>query len=66
MEKPPCKPDCPKRSVTCHGSCPDYAAYDARNQARRDAKAKHMEENYDLAAERQATLRRWDHGRRRP
>ena len=26
-EKNPCKPDCPKRSATCHGNCPDYAEY---------------------------------------
>lgn len=19
-----CKPDCPRRSMTCHGKCPDY------------------------------------------
>ena len=23
----PCKRDCPKRSPTCHGSCPEYADY---------------------------------------
>ena len=26
----PCKRDCPKRSPTCHGSCPDYADYKER------------------------------------
>lgn len=23
----PCKPDCPRRSATCHGNCPDYADF---------------------------------------
>lgn len=23
----PCKRDCPRRSPTCHSSCPDYAKY---------------------------------------
>ena len=29
MVKPenPCVPDCPRRSSTCHGSCPDYSLY---------------------------------------
>ena len=29
MVKPenPCAPDCPRRSSTCHGSCPDYSLY---------------------------------------
>lgn len=26
----PCKPNCPKRSPTCHISCPDYAEYKAK------------------------------------
>ena len=25
--KPPCYPDCPRRSITCHAECREYADY---------------------------------------
>ena len=28
----PCKRDCPKRSPTCHVSCPEYAEYKAKRE----------------------------------
>ena len=42
--KIPCAPDCPRRSATCHGSCPDYAAYvawrkEVRENRQRDVNA---------------------------
>ena len=39
MRENPCKPDCPKRSATCHGTCKDYkewrAELDERNAQER-------------------------------
>lgn len=31
----PCKPDCPDRSPTCHGTCERYAAFAAKVEAER-------------------------------
>ena len=31
----PCKPDCPERTVGCHGKCPRYAAFWAESEKRR-------------------------------
>lgn len=39
--KNPCVRDFPKRSATCHSSCPEYAKFDQYNQMRR--KESHME-----------------------
>lgn len=40
---PPCRPDCPRRSITCHSDCADYAAYVQAKEAdlarQREAKA---------------------------
>ena len=36
----PCTRDCPDRSGTCHGDCPKFAKYNAKNEARRAAKRK--------------------------
>ena len=32
----PCVKDCPRRSATCHSSCPEYAKFDQYNQMRRE------------------------------
>jgi hypothetical protein len=32
----PCVRDCPKRSATCHSSCPEYAKFNQYNQMRRE------------------------------
>lgn len=34
--KNPCVRDCPRRSATCHSSCPEYAKFDQYNQMRRE------------------------------
>ena len=34
--KNPCKPDCPKRSMTCHGKCPEYKVWAYRHRKRVD------------------------------
>lgn len=31
--KPPCMPDCQRRSVTCHSECAEYKAYCDRREA---------------------------------
>lgn len=31
--KPPCKPDCQRRSVTCHAECAEYKSYCDRREA---------------------------------
>lgn len=43
----PCKPDCPKRSPTCHVSCPEYALY----------KEKKNKENENVQKKRDAERR---------
>ena len=40
----PCKPDCPKRSVHCHSSCPDYDDFVQYREAVRNARSKHLEQ----------------------
>lgn len=40
---PPCTPDCSRRSPTCHGSCPDYAAYAEKCGRLRDLRLRESE-----------------------
>lgn len=39
--KPPCKPDCPRRSATCHsaGECNEYAEYCVKRDAEKERNA---------------------------
>lgn len=31
-DKNPCDPGCPKRSATCHGTCPEYTSWQKKLQ----------------------------------
>ena len=39
MSKWVCKRDCPRRSPTCHASCPEYLEYAAENERIRQKRA---------------------------
>ena len=43
MRKPPCKPNCPKRTATCHSTCIDYVIFDAVNEFEREQRNKENE-----------------------
>ena len=34
-KKPPCSPDCPRRTVTCHSFCKDYKTWKAEDEERK-------------------------------
>lgn len=38
--KNPCDPKCPRRSETCHGTCPDYDIFWNKCEERRNLRAK--------------------------
>ena len=42
-KQPPCKPNCPKRSETCHGDCIEYAIFSAVNEVEREQRNKESE-----------------------
>jgi hypothetical protein len=47
LERNPCKPDCKKRSATCHANCPEYAEFrreldEDRNKRRLDHTARYI------------------------
>lgn len=33
----PCKPDCPKRSPTCHINCPEYAKFKVKRDKEKES-----------------------------
>ena len=39
--KPPCTPDCDKRSATCHGTCKEYREFLKKNETVK--KKRHIE-----------------------
>lgn len=51
----PCQRDCPRRSPTCHASCPDYAEFAAKAAAEREQRHREWERGH---AER-ARQARW-------
>ena len=44
-KQPPCKPNCPNRSETCHSECIDYAIFSAVNEVEREQRNKEKEVN---------------------
>ena len=64
MDKPPCTPDCQRRSPTCHAECPDYAPYEAKKKAEREARMRAAMEEQDIRVERRVAMKRHYHGRR--
>jgi hypothetical protein len=41
--KNPCKPDCQRRSVSCHGECQEYLAFRAECEERYNARLLYAE-----------------------
>ena len=54
----PCKRDCPKRTATCHATCPEYKKYAAKKKREREARqAIKEQENMVRIARRDSWLK---------
>lgn len=59
MTKTCCPPDCPRRSITCRGSCEAWAAHEAEKALVYDRRRERVQfANFRLDAIRKA-IRRW-------
>lgn len=47
MYENPCKPDCPKRTPTCHSDCPEYVAFEILNGIEREKKFQEKQKKWD-------------------
>lgn len=59
--KNPCARDCPRRTIGCHGKCPDYAAFAAWREEVRQASYRR---NQIIGAEVDAAERKYPRRKR--
>lgn len=62
--KQPCRQDCPRRTATCHGACPEWAAWE---EFKRQEYARRSRENVikDYMCALSAKLKHKNHRRTR-
>lgn len=61
----PCKPDCPKRSGTCHIDCPAYQAYAVANELRRQENLEQQQLRSDCIDARRNIVKAYRRNQRR-
>lgn len=49
MLENPCKPDCDRRSGTCHIDCAEYIAYDILNGILREQRLQEQQVKHDIS-----------------
>jgi hypothetical protein len=63
LDQNPCKPNCPRRSATCHSECPDYKDY-RQSLDDENAKKRHKTHTECYIVERNKRIRGWINGKK--